>query len=329
MELSLAMPLSNISNYLKNKKWLNPNETVTSIEKPGEGNMNMVIRVITDHSSLILKQANAFVQKYPSIPAPIERIAVEQKFYELVKSNVVLSTYLPKLIGYDPENHILAIQDLGIGIDFSFLYQKTHSFQRGNLFEAIQFLSNLHCTVFSNEIKEQFPKNLKLRQLNYEHLFVFPYLEENGLDLDTIQEGLQEIALPYQQDESLKKQMEKLGQVYLSRGDYLLHGDFYPGSWLQLQGSLKVIDPEFCFFGPVEYDLGVLIAHMKMAQCPQSQLNFVLEHYNRPSSFDEVLLEKFVGMELMRRIIGLAQLPLDLTLEEKASLLKEAHIAFQ
>ena len=329
MELSLEMSVSNISNYLKNKKWLDPSETVMSIEKPGEGNMNVVMRVKTDQSSLILKQSKPYVQKYPSIPAPIVRLEVEHEFYHLVKSNSVLSTFLPDLIGFDPDNYILAIQDLGIAVDFSFLYQKSSSFKRGNLFEAIQFLSNLHCNPFPEEIKNQFPKNLELRKLNYEHLFIYPYLEKNGFDLDTIQEGLQTIAKPYKQDASLKKQMKELGEVYLSQGEYLLHGDFYPGSWLLLNGSLKVIDPEFCFFGPVEYDVGVLIAHMKMAQCPSAQINFVLQHYNRPSTFDEVLLEKFVGMEIMRRIIGLAQLPLDLTLEEKASLLQEAYIAFQ
>jgi 5-methylthioribose kinase len=39
--------------------------------------------------------------------------------------------------------------------------------------------------------------NTELRTLNYEHIFEYPFKEENGFNLDDIQDGLQELALPY------------------------------------------------------------------------------------------------------------------------------------
>jgi 5-methylthioribose kinase len=47
-------------------------------------------------------------------------------------------------------------------------------------------------------------------------------------------------------------------------------------------------------------------------------------NYKKGTDFDEKLLNQFVGVEILRRIIGLAQLPLSLSLETKKELLKEA-----
>jgi 5-methylthioribose kinase len=41
-------------------------------------------------------------------------------------------------------------------------------------------------------------------------------------------------------------------------------------------------------------------------------------------SFDAHLAAQITGMEILRRIIGLAQLPLELSLEERKDLLAEA-----
>jgi len=50
---------------------------------------------------------------------------------------------------------------------------------------------------------------------------------------------------------------------------------------------------------------------------------FVYYHFD--SRFDGGLFSKFAGIEVIRRIIGLAQLPLDLTLKERLDLLDEAY----
>jgi 5-methylthioribose kinase len=47
-------------------------------------------------------------------------------------------------------------------------------------------------------------------------------------------------------------------------------------------------------------------------------------NYKKGTDFDEKLLNQFVGVEILRRVIGLAQLPLSLSLETKKKLLKEA-----
>ena len=56
---------------------------------------------------------------------------------------------------------------------------------------------------------------------------------------------------------------EALGERYLRQnGSSLIHGDLFPGSLLQTgSGELRVIDPEFCFCGDPEFDIGVFYAN--------------------------------------------------------------------
>jgi 5-methylthioribose kinase len=122
-----------------------------------------------------------------------------------------------------------------------------------------------------------------------------------------------------------KNKVSELGRMYLSEGKTLLHGDYYPGSWIKAKDNLKIIDPEFSFVGNKEFELGIFIAHLKMIETVAEQIETVILKYNAGAHFNWGLCYQFAGIEIMRRIIGLAQLPFDLTLEEKESLLKEAH----
>jgi 5-methylthioribose kinase len=321
-DLKFDSSIEEISPVLSQNNWLETAETITTTETPGAGNMNVVLRIKTNLRTFILKQSKDFVQKYPQIPAPINRIAVEHQFYILTAN--VLPSKMPKLLGFDSKNHLLMLEDLGEGSDFTTIYAQNQPINQADVFEAIDTLSLLHNTVFDQKTRVAFPDNLTLRKLNYEHLFNYPFMLDNGFDLDSIQTGLQAVAMVYKTNEMPKNKLKTLGERYLSQGDTLLHGDYYPGSWLKTKNGFKLIDPEFCFFGPGEYDLGVMIAHLKMAKTADDLIKQTIARYQQGIGFDSHLMYQFVGMELFRRIIGLAQLPLTLTLSEKETLLEEA-----
>jgi 5-methylthioribose kinase len=309
--------------YLASKSWFAKDETITSLSKPGEGNMNFVLRVKTNKRTFILKQARPWVEKYPQIAAPIRRIEVEAEFYKRISNNAFLGSFSPRILHYDRLNFILALEDLGQGADFTSLYKKGQTLDSNDLAQFIAYLNQLH-TLRPTAKKAPYPANSGMKQLNHIHIFHYPFLENNGFDLDTVQKGLQTLALPYKQNTVLKDKIEKLGTLYLVKGDTLIHGDFYPGSWLKVPSGVKVIDPEFSYFGCREFDIAVILAHLKMAQADEAQINAVLEAYQFITRFNQSTIWAFVGIEIMRRLIGLAQLPLDLTLAEKEALLAEA-----
>ena len=293
------------------------NEKVIHAEPAGEGNMNLVLRVKTNYRSVILKQSKTYVRKFPQIPAPVERIQVEHKFYELLQNHPALHQYSPKILAYLPEDHILVTQDLGKGSDFTKMYNPDFSFNESDFNSLSHYLNHLHGIQGID-----FPDNYSMKTLNHEHLFLFPFEPENGLDLDNIQEGLQKLSHSYKHDTALKTELRQLGERYLSKGNTLLHGDFYPGSWLSTSGGLKVIDPEFGFLGDKEFDLGILLAHFDLAKVDQKVSERFMETYEH--SYDSDLLKAYQGMEILRRLIGIAQLPVSLELKEKEELMKKA-----
>jgi 5-methylthioribose kinase len=109
--------------------------------------------------------------------------------------------------------------------------------------------------------------------------------------------------------------------MYLADGGGLVHGDYFPGSWVHSADGVRIIDPEFCFFGAREFDYGVMLAHCALARTVASAGRQVLETAGR-DGLDTPMLLGFAGTEIMRRLIGVAQLPLPYGLDEKRRLLE-------
>jgi len=327
MLLDARQPFA-IQDYLRRLGWLDRNETISSVGKPGEGNMNYTLRVRTAVRTLIIKQSRGYVEKYPTIAAPANRAVTEGHFYETVQHIPMLAEQMPQLLGVDEANNILVLEDLGEASDYLWLYRPGQTLT--DALALTTYLSELH-THFQTDTPDPAFANHEMRALNHEHIFNYPFTENNGLDLNTVQPGLTELALSYQRDAGLKEKVAQLGHVYTADaqpGSTLLHGDFYPGSWLQTTDGVKIIDPEFCFYGPAEFDLGVMLAHLMLAQQPDETIEAVLNNYEKPAGFSETLRRQFTGVEIMRRLIGLAQLPVSLSLNEKSELLEEAKSMF-
>lgn len=319
-----ADQLPAIEQYLRQRNWIAPDETLLSAKKPGEGNMNYTLRIRTSFRSFILKQSRDYVEKYPVIPAPRERVVVEGHFYELIQQIPELRAATPEMTFLDEENAVMMLEDLGESSDFSFLYRTDKDLRPGEIEDIMGFLSLLHEQISPEQAGSFDFSNRAMRELNAEHIFRYPLLEDNGFNLDQVTPGLQELAMEYKRDKELVRKVEALSGHYLGRGKHLLHGDYYPGSWLRTLNGVKIIDPEFCFFGPAEFDLAVTIAHNDLAQLGPETRAAWLAAYHRPPGFSEALLWPLAGVEILRRLIGLAQLPLDMNLETKAHLLREA-----
>lgn len=317
IQFEALSPVPVIEEYLHDKGWLLPNERVSKINTAGEGNMNVVLRVTSNLRSFILKQSRPFVQKYKQIAAPLERIAIEKQFYEVIQVGYLLD-HAPKTLGFDATNYVLILEDLGNCQDMSNIYH-----QRNVPDNIVKDLTTILKTIHSSDAPKDFPKNLEMRKLNHQHIFELPFLNDNGFSLDGIQPGLQGLSVPYKNDSALKKIISEIGSLYLHNGNTLLHGDYYPGSWMTEKDNLYIIDPEFAFVGFAEFDLGVMAGHLLIATHDKTYMDRILELYG--NTVDRKLVKRMAGIEIMRRIIGLAQLPLQRTLSEKETLLKLAY----
>jgi 5-methylthioribose kinase len=313
IDIQQNSPLS----LLQNLGFWKVGEKIRSASVPGESNMNLVLRIETNQGSYILKQAKSYVRKYPQIPAPISRIEIEYQFLKQLDSDPSLASLSPKVHHYDAVNHLMLLEDLGEGSDFISLYSGNQQLKSEEIRHLVVYLMHLHQLEITI-----FPATEAMRVLNHEHIFNFPFLEENGFHLDSIQPGLQKESMPYKTDIDLKQRIQALGSRYLAGGKVLMHGDFYPGSWLQVSTGIKIIDPEFGGLGDAEFDLGILLAHLDLSAQAEDLSDQVRQHYQLP--LDWSLVQQYRGVEILRRLIGIAQLPVSLSLDAKKTLLARA-----
>jgi 5-methylthioribose kinase len=290
-----------LQEYLQRSGVIGQSDYVTSAKKAGEGNMNCTVRVETARQKFIMKQARPWVEKYPQIAAPWDRALVEARFYELVATRRDVARYMPGILSVDPEARLLCIEDIGAAEDFTSMYAGRR-LNSEELLVLLDFLRALH-TSFRGHRRAGEMANREMRELNHQHIFVIPV----------------ELLQP---DPPYAAEIKSLGDEYLADGDCLLHGDFFPGSWLDSNDGVKVIDPEFSFFGPPEFDLGVLIAHLHLARSADIA-ETIFDLYDN-SSVRRTRALQFAGVEIMRRLLGVAKLPVSFTGKEQRDLLAVA-----
>ena len=283
--------------------------------------MNCTIRVRTTAGTFILKQSRPWAEGYPQVAAPFDRT--------LVVAAPEVAGWMPRLLWSDEDARLIALEDLGAASDFFPLYTRQITLDERTLEGLVAYLSALGPLSPVDATARASLANDDLRALNHEYLFALPLRTDNGLDLDayTGTPGLGAVAATLRQDGDYVAAVTGLGERYRSsHGGSLVHGDFYPGSFLQTAAGVKVIDPEFCFCGDAEFDLGVFAAHLLLTGEPPERAESILTVY-RPAvetEFSAALARQYAGVEIMRRLIGVAQISrLHADLARKTALLEQ------
>jgi 5-methylthioribose kinase len=298
-----------------------------AVELAGEGNMNCVVRVRLPNRNLILKQARPWVEKYPSISAPVERAASEARFYRFATRDPLVAAMMPRLLDFDDKSALLVMEDLFAAEPLIDCYEGSRRFSQRQLKELAKYTSALHSLPVPVNEREGF-RNTAMRRLNHEHIFDLPLRRDGVLYemLERITPGLDHVANDLRQDSKYCDAVRSLGERYLRQnGPSLIHGDLFPGSLLQTgSGELRIIDPEFCFCGDPEFDIGVFYAHLLLSGHGEEALSGWLQAALQNEKRSDFLVFQFAGVEIMRRILGVAQLPVRLSLEAKRRLLEQS-----
>lgn len=307
-----------IEDYLLARGLVASAELPAGIERAGAGNMNLTLRVSLRNRSLIVKQGRSWVEKYDHIAAPWERTLIEGDFYRAVRDVPAVSSRMPELFALDRPNHVLVLEDLGPSGDFTSMYARGR-ISEAELVELLDWLKAL-AGVSAPEPSHAGFANRAMRNLNHEHIFCFPLAEQNGMDLDRLTDGLGLAALELKRDSVYCRHVSDLGKRYLADQGSFVHGDYFPGSWVHGPRGIRIIDPEFCFLGAREFDYGVMLAHLALARASVETAEQVMGATVR-EDLDQRLMLGFAGAEIMRRLIGVAQLPLPYGIDVKRRLL--------
>jgi len=298
--------------WLRARGWLAAGEAVRQCEPAGAGNMNLVLRVGTTARSVVVKQSRPWVEKYDTIAAPFDRALVEQRFYARVATLPLVAAGMPRLLAADPGARALLLEDLGAARDFGWLYARDGKPLLVAVLDAlVRWLVALHGG--TRGAADPAFANREMRALQAEHVFHVPYADPPALDLDALEPGLAAAGRGAAEDAPFRAALAALEARYLADGPCLVHGDFFPGSWLETAQGARVIDPEFGFYGDPELDLGVAIAHLALGRQSLGRALRMIERYaewSAPAAIEPARVARYAGAEMARRLLGVAQLPL-------------------
>lgn len=305
-----------LQSFLIEQALLEEGESIVYLQKAGDGNMNATLRL---KSSLgkdwVVKQSRPFVKKYPDFEAPEERIADEVAFYERFGD-----AKMPKLLAFLEEARLAVYEYVPEVSDGTFLYEGfadgLDADRLASLKALAAWLGQLHSRT---DLALDLPAARAMAEFQRHQMFDVPFSM-----LETrIQSGK---ASPWEQrawdvcrSSAFLTARQGLNTRLMRESPALLHGDFFAKNWLfNKTGGFYVIDPEFCFYGPPEYDLGVMLAHMQLAQLPIPQMAEVLRAYSAAAgTYDAHLCDGFARFERLRRLLGVARLPIEPTKAEK------------
>lgn len=313
-----------VETFLRGRSWIEPSEEFLGCCKAGEGNMNLTLRVRTSRRSVVLKQARPWVEKYENIAAPWDRMNAERLFYDRIAGVPEVASRSPELLASDEGARAILLEDLAPCRDLFLLYSGGR-IENAEIDDLASYLRSLHEAATGADLAGF--ENRSMRELNHAHIFDLPLSASEGLDLDAFEPGLARAASVVRSDASLRRRVDELGREYLSNGPCLVHGDFFPGSWLRSERGLFVIDAEFSHAGRPEYDLGVATAHFVLCRQPAGVVRRLLERYREDApgrTIDDRLVAAYAGAEILRRLIGVAQLPIPNSTGLRAELLRRA-----
>lgn len=233
-----------------------------------DGNVNLVYRVIDPETtaSVILKKAFPFAWRYPEFKMPVERSKIESEILTFYNQRV--PSLSPRLFFYDESTSITVMEDLH---DHIILRRGTISQNEFKnlgcnigvfLAKTLFYTSDLYLSSAEKKSASIKFSNPVLCKVQEDLVFTFPFVEHES---NSTTRGASEMLLNLQKNKNLLSNALKAKLLYMTKAESLLHGDFHTGSIMVNNASLKVIDPEFGFYGPMSYEMGKIIANLLIA----------------------------------------------------------------
>jgi 5-methylthioribose kinase len=233
----------------------------------GDGNLNYVYLVTNRRQpteTVVLKQAVPYLRVVgESWPLTRHRMRIE--IAALQHFRTLCPQHVPEVLHADVERSLVIMQRL-----------REHRILRGALLEgqlfdqaaghlatfmarSLFFSSDFH---LSPQDKRQAMSrfiNVELCKITEDFIFTHPY---DDSPTNSYNPALPRAAIDrIQRNPWLRAAVGELKFAFMTRAEALLHGDLHVGSVMVSGCETYVIDPEFAFYGPMGFDVGILLAN--------------------------------------------------------------------
>ena len=251
------------------KKKVGPDVSAWKIREVGDGNLNLVFIVEGSKGSVVVKQALPYVRLVgDSWPLPLKRSFFE--YNALVRQEKRAPGMVPAIYHFDEGQalivmeylspHIILRKALIQGRQLPRIAEDLGLFMARTLFRG----SDLHMETRERKADVAlFADNVELCDITENLVFSDPYFEA-PMNRHT-SPHLDALVAELRADRDLKVEAQKLKHRFASCAETLVHGDLHSGSVMVTKEDTRVIDPEFAFYGPMAFDVGMLLANYWMA----------------------------------------------------------------
>lgn len=242
-----------------------PDEETDCIEI-GDGNINYVFKIWSkaDGHSVIVKQADRLLRS-SGRPLDIYRNKIEASILQL--EGELAPGYVPEVYYYDETMSATSMEDVSaygnlrkeLAADriYPHISENISSFMTDTLLPTTDLVLDAE----EKKKRVKFYTNPELCKITEDLVLTEPYYNYKNRNIITpgnesfVREHLYE-------DEALHAEVARLRLNFMNNAQALMHGDLHSGSIFANADGLKVLDPEFAFYGPMGYDIGNVIGNL-------------------------------------------------------------------
>ena len=274
-----------VISYVKEKNLFLENDDLT-VKEIGDGNINYIFKVENkiDGKSIVLKQADKLLRS-SGRPLDLARSKIEANILRI--ENNLAPHFVPEIYFYDEIMCVLAMEDISKykNLRTELVAGKIFPNFADNISEFLSRTLLLTTDLFMDKFEKK--KNVKefinpeLCDISECLVFTEPY--DNNKNRNIITTGNEEfVENMLYKNEDLHFAILKLREKFMNYSQSLIHGDLHSGSIFINEKGIKIIDPEFSFYGPMAYDIGNVIGNLYF---PLYRAKFFMEDSKKKEEF--------------------------------------------
>lgn len=236
------------------------------VREVGDGNLNLVFIVEGATGAAVVKQALPYVRLVgDSWPLPLKRSFFE--YHALTRQEARAPGSVPAIYHFDEGQALIIMEYLApphIILRRALIEgrQLPNIARDIGLFMARTLFRGSDLSMAARERKADlalFADNVELCDITENLVFSDPYFDAK-MNRHTSPQ-LDGLVAELRGDRDLKVEAQRLKHLFAANAETLLHGDLHSGSIMVTDSETRMIDPEFAFYGPMAFDVGMLLAN--------------------------------------------------------------------
>lgn len=259
------LSIADAINYTKDFNIFDKNSKLKG-EEIGDGNINYIFRIVdeTNNKSVVLKQADKFLRS-SGRPLDLARSKIEAEILRI--EGQCSEKSVPKIYRYDDIMCIIVMEDISEfkNLRKELLEEKIFPNFSDEIssFLVDTLLPTTDLVMDSGEKKDKVQTfiNKELCDISECLVFTEPYDDYKKRNI-ILKENETFVKKRLYNDKELHLEVSKLKNNFMNNAQALIHGDLHSGSIFINETGIKVIDPEFAFYGPIGYDVGNVIGNL-------------------------------------------------------------------